>query len=275
MKPHTLKLLLPLGLLLVLAFVPILLMVSMSFRRSVDIFADYWALPFPLYLENYAGAAQALFVPALITMLVCAVSIVGLLFLSVMAAYAFGRLQFFGRDVLYFSVIALLMIPGIILLTPNYVLLNALGLWDSLWGLILFYVAGGQIIGIFFLRNFFRELPAELFESSRMDGASEWQNLFHIALPLSRPVLITIGILTFLGFYNDLIWPMLVISDLRKETLMLALLHFNPPDPETSARPDLGVQAAGYVSASIPILIVFWFCMKAYLQGITAGAIKG
>jgi ABC-type glycerol-3-phosphate transport system permease component len=113
-----------------------------------------------------------------------------------------------------------------------------------------------------------------MFESARLDGATELQCIRHIAVPLSHPILITIAIMTFLGFYNDLIWPLLLINDPRRETLMLALTHFNPIDPRLTHRSDLGVQAAGYVFSSVPLLIVLWFGMKSYIQGITSGAIK-
>ena len=161
-----------------------------------------------------------------------------------------------GREFLFYLVLALMMVPGMLLLTPKYVLAMNLGLRDTYWGLWLFYISGGQVFGIFLCRSFFASLPEELFEAARIEGASEIQCILHIAVPLSRPILVTIAIMTFIGLYNDLIWPMLIINETGKETLMLALLHFNPVDKQMPNRPDLGIQAAGHVFASLPLLLV-------------------
>jgi len=264
-----------LSVLLLLAFVPTLMMVTMSLRRSIEIFGNFWGTPYPPRFANYANAVRLLSVPTLNTLWVCVTSVAGILVLSMLSGYAFARLRFLGREFLFYLVLALMMVPAMLLLTPNYVLAMKLGLRDTYWGLWLFYVAGGQVFAIFLLRNFLQAIPEDLFESARIDGASERQCIWHIATPLSRPILVTVAIMVFLGLYNDLIWPMLILNDPDRETLMLALLHFNPIDRRVSNRPDLGVQAAGYVCASIPILIVFWFGMKSYIRGITSGAIKG
>ncbi len=261
--------------LLFLAFVPILMMLSMSLRASLDIFADFWGIPVPPRVSNYQNAFRLLALPALNSLWVSFSSVAGVLFFATLSGYAFARMRFPGRELLFYFILALMMVPGMLLLTPNYVLAMNLGLRDSFWGLWLFYVAGGQVFAIFLLRNFLQALPEELFEAARVEGASELQCIRHIAVPLSRPIMVTVAIMSFLGLYNDLVWPLLILNDPDKETLMLALMHFNPVDRRMSNRPDLGVQAAGYVFASLPILVVFWFGMKHYIQGITSGAVKG
>lgn len=266
--------LLLLSLLLLLAFVPILMMLNISLRRSIDVFADFWALPSPPQWRNYGSAFSLLWRPALNSIYVSALSVLGVVALATVSGYVFARLKFMGRELLFYLILALMMVPGMLLLTPNYALAMQLGLRDSYWGLWLFYVAGGQIFGIFLCRSFFASLPEELFESARLEGASELRCIWHIAVPLSRPILVTIGIMVFLGLYNDLIWPLLIINDPAKETLMLALLHFNPVDQQIPSRADVGVQAAGYAFAALPLLFVFWFGMKYYIRGVTSGAIK-
>ena len=260
--------------LLLLSFVPILMMIAMSLRKSLDIFGDFWGLPLRPEFDNYSSAFTLLAGSTFNSLYISLVSVAGILILSTISGYVFGRLKFLGREALFYMVLALMMVPGVLLLTPNYVLAMKLGLRDTYWGLWFFYVAGGQVFGIFLCRSFFQSLPDDLFEAVRLEGASELQCIWHIAVPLSRPILVTIGIMSFLGLYNDLIWPMLIINDPSKETLMLALLHFNPVDDRTSNRPDLGIQAAGYAFASLPLLIAFWFGMKYYIQGITSGAMK-
>jgi ABC-type glycerol-3-phosphate transport system permease component len=150
-----------------------------------------------------------------------------------------------------------------------------LGLRDSYWGLWFFYVSSGQIVSIFLMRSFFAALPEDLFEAARLDGASEWQCIWHIAVPLCRPIMVTVAITTLMMFYNDLIWPLLMINDPNRETLMQALLRFIPADRESTGRMDLGAVTAGYVFASAPIIVIFWFGMKAYVRGVLSGAVKG
>lgn len=139
---------------------------------------------------------------------------------------------------------------------------------------MVFYVAGGQVFAIFLLRAFFQAQPEELFESARMDGAGELRCIWSIAWPISTPILATIGIMNFLGLYNDLIWPMLMINSPDRVTLMVALQQYAPNVEMVLSRPDIGVQTAGFVFASIPILVMFVFGMKYYVQGITSGALK-
>ena len=170
-----------------------------------------------------------------------------------------------------------LMVPGTILLTPHFILANQLGLRDSLLGLSVFYIAGGQPFAVFLLSAFFQSQPAEMFESARVDGASELRALWSIAVPLSWPIIITLAILNFTSIYNDLIWPMLMLATPAKQTLVVALQRYNPGGGADviSALPDLGGQAAGYAFASIPQLVVFVLGMRYFIQGLTSGAVKG
>jgi ABC-type glycerol-3-phosphate transport system permease component len=192
------------------------------------------------------------------------------------AAYAFARLKLPGRRQLFALVLFVMLVPGTILLVPRFILADQLGLRDSLWGLVIFYIAGGQPFAIFLLTSFFRSQPAEMFEAARMDGASELQALWSIALPLAWPTIITLAILNFVGIYNDLIWPTLMLATPANHTLTVALQRYNPGGGpvDTSALPDIGGQAAGYVFASIPQLIVFVLGMRYFIQGMTSGAVK-
>lgn len=261
--------------LLLAAYLPIVMMFLMSLRESGHIYANFWGAPWPLHPSNYANAFTILFRPALNTLFVCFVGVGGVVVLSTLAGYAFARVKFPGRSLLFGAVMLLMMVPGMLLLTPNYVLAMKLGLRDSYWGLWLFYVSSGQVVAIFLMRTFFAALPEELFESARLAGASEWQCIWLVAVPLCRPILVTVAITTLMGFYNDLIWPLLMINDPEKETLMQALLRFIPVDKTATGRMDLGAVSAGYVFASIPIIAIFWFGMKAYIRGVLSGAVKG
>lgn len=262
-----------LAILAILSFLLIALMVELSFRPGLSIYADFWGSSWPPYLGNYKTALLSL-LPAMIrTLVVSVVSIVGVLLIATLASYAFARIKFPGRALFFYIVLAVMTIPGIILLTPNFILANRLHLVGSLWGLIVFYVAGALPFAIFLITTFFRTQPEEIFEAARVDGASEISTLWRIAIPLSMPILVTVAILNFLAFYGDFIWPSLILNQ-NNQTLLMALQAFNPQVGQFGTRPDYGVQTAGYTFATIPQLLVFAFGMKYFVQGVTSGAIK-
>lgn len=260
-------------LLLFLAFFVILIMVAMSLRPTVLIYADFWAWPWPPVFTNYQTAIFDLIPSMLRTLFISVVSILGILAIACPASYAFARIRFPGSDFLFYLVLGVMMIPGIILLTPHFVLAQQLHLRGTLYGLIIFYIAGGQPFAIFLISTFFRSQSEEIFEAARLDGASEFRSLLRIAVPLAWPILMTVAILNFLGIYDDFIWPRLMLPQ-NLETLVLALERYNPQIGEFTSRPELGPQAAGYVFASLPQLLIFVFAMKYFIQGLTSGAVK-
>ncbi len=262
--------------LLFLSFVPIVLMVSMSLRSSTLIYVNFWDPPWPIYTQNYSNALLNLLLPLARTLFVYAVSVIGILAFSLLAAYAFARFRFPAQGLLFYLVLLVMMIPGTILLVPHFIQANQFGLRDSLWGLAVFYVAGGQPFAIFLLRSFFLSQPAEMFEAARIDGASELRALRSIAIPLAWPIIMTLAIMNFLAIYNDLIWPKLMLTTRQNWTLIVALQVYNPGGGAdlVSALPDIGGQAAGFVFASIPLAIVFLLGMRYFVQGLTSGAVK-
>ncbi len=262
-----------LAVLLFFAFFIILVMVAMSLRPTVLIYADFWALPWPPVMTNYQTAVFDLLPSMGRTLFISVVSIVGMLVVACPSAYAFARMKFPGSDFFFYLVLAVMMIPGIILLTPHFILAQQLHLRGTLFGLILFYIAGGQPFAIFLLSTFFRSQSEEIFEAARIDGSNELHSLLRIAIPLAWPILMTVAILNFLSIYDDFIWPRLMLPQ-HLETLVLALERYNPQIGEYSSRPELGPQAAGYVFASIPQLLIFVFAMKYFIQGLTSGAVK-
>ena len=265
------------GILLVIlffSFVPVIMMVTMSLKDSILIYGDFWAPPLPLQWSNYNRALLDLVWPALRTVAVAAVSIIGITLFSCLAAYAFARLKFFGKEFLFMLIVFIFLVPGVLTLTPSFVLATDLSMRNSLPGLTVWYIGGGQVFAIFILRAFFQSQPEEIFESARIDGASELRSVFAIAVPLARPILVTLAIMNFLSIYNDLIWPLLMLNSPENRTMTIALQAYQPPNERLPGRPDLGVITAGYVFASVPILLVFAFGMKYYIEGLTSGAIK-
>ncbi|MCQ6560243.1 carbohydrate ABC transporter permease [Paenibacillus mendelii] len=262
---------------LILSFVPIIMMLSMSLRDSLMIYGDFWGMPWPPKISNYSFALIDLMAPILRTLYLCVVSIVGIMLFATLSGYAFARLKFVGRNMMFWIIVMLMTVPGVLLLTPNFVLADWLHLKNSLEGLAVFYIGGGQLFAIFLLRTFFTSQPEEMFEAARVEGASEFRCVWSIALPLARPILITIAIMNFLSIYNDLIWPMLMISTPNLQTISMALANY-APDAGNSigkiSRPDLGIITSGYVFASIPLLLMFMVGMRYFIEGLTSGSIK-
>lgn len=190
-----------------------------------------------------------------------------------LAGYAFARMRFPGKGFLFLAVLAVLMIPGAILLTPQFIVANNLNMRGSLWGLIAFYVASGLPFGIFLITMFFRSQPTEVFEAARMDGATEVQSLLLIAIPPAMPILVTVSIFNFIGIYGDFIWPTLMLNQ-DQQTLLMALAAYSPQLGQFASRPDIGAQTAGYAFATVPQLVIFTFGMKYFVQGVTSGAVK-
>lgn len=162
------------------------------------------------------------------------------------------------------------MIPAVLTLVPRFVIVHGLGMYQSHWGLIFPYIATGQIIAIFLIRTFFASIPSEYFDSARIDGANQFRCFWHIALPLSRHILGVVAILQVLGSWNDLFWPYLILGNQRQLfTMPVALLIFSD-----QLGSQIGTQMAGYILASLPLILLFAVASRQFIDGMTAGGIK-
>jgi ABC-type glycerol-3-phosphate transport system permease component len=252
-----------------LTLYPLAFMVITSFKDMTQYNEQFWLPVLPLHLENYTAAWAAIAPYMLNSVIVTAASAAGVVLLSCFAAYAFARFDFPGREIFYYLVIFLLMIPAVLTLVPSFLLVKSLGLMNTRWALILPYVAGGQVLAIFIMRAFFAGLPEELFEAARIDGAGEIGAFWRIALPLTRPILITIAIMQVLSTWNDYVWPFLVVQDDSLKTLVVGLVIF-----QGRFYTNWGPLMAGYTLASLPLLILFLVGMRYFIEGLTAGALK-
>jgi multiple sugar transport system permease protein/raffinose/stachyose/melibiose transport system permease protein len=200
--------------------------------------------------------------------------VAGVVAFSALAAYAFARLRFLGKEILYYMMIALMMLPGILTMVPQFVLVKNFGLLDSLWALILPYISGGVASGgvafaIFVLRSFFTSLPDELFQAARIDGASELQVFWRLGVPLIRPALATVAILQTLGTWNDYIWPSATLYTNAFFTLPIGLVAF-----QGNHLTDWGPLMAGYTIASLPLVVLFAFTTRTFIDGLVQGGLK-
>lgn len=259
-------------LLLFLTFFPILVMINMSLKPSVMTTNDFFGLPRSIYWTNFVKAFDFVIRPIGNSLFVCVVSLIGILVVVSLSGYAFGRMKFKGRKVLYMSVLAVMMIPYTLLIVPNYEIVAKMGLLNSFWSLIIPYISGQQIFGIILAESFYHEMPNDLFEAAKIDGASEFQQFTRVALPLSRPILITVGITAVVAMYNDYIWPTITMTS-GDEMKTFCQIVFNNAAGKGSN--DLGLIAAAFIIGTIPLLIATSSCLKYYVQGMMVGAVKG
>lgn len=189
---------------------------------------------------------------------------------AAMAAYAFARFDFKGKEAIFFAFLAVMMVPTTILIVPQFLLMKNLGLRNSLGGLILIYSATSIPSGIFLLRGFFEQLPKELEEAALLEGANYFTTFTKIMLPLSAPGLATVSIFSFMGFWDEFIMALTFIDEPARRTLPIAIALF-----QGQHGTQWGLVFAASLIALIPVIIVFFSLQKYFAGGITAGAIKG
>jgi len=190
--------------------------------------------------------------------------------LSAMMAYGFARYRFPGREWLFRILLLGLMIPALMLIVPQFILAKWLGLIDTLWGLIVFYVAGNLALNTFLLRGFFEALPQELDDAMQIDGANAWGRFIGLALPLARPALATATIFTFLATWDEYAWALTSITSPENKTLPIAIALLVGPKGT-----QWGLVFAASIIAILPVIAVFLIFQRHFVQGLTAGAVKG
>ena len=187
---------------------------------------------------------------------------------NVSAGYAFAKLRFAGRDLLWKLLLGVMLVPAQVAMIPLFLMLKQVGLINSYVGVVIPSIA--NVFGIFLVRQYALELPDELLEAARLDGASEPRIFWSIVLPVLRPVLVTLAIFAFLGAWNDFLWPLIVLADDARQTLPVALAAL--------AREHAGdseLMMAGAVVTILPVLAVFLALQRYYLRGLLSGSVKG
>lgn len=254
-----------------LTLAQVALLLIMSGKSATQMSTNPLLPTFPFHFENFERAWNLGIRDYMGNSLVLSISIVvGNTALAVLTAYVFARYKFPGKVFFFSAILALMMVPGILTLVPRYLLVRDLKLLNTFWAVILPSVFGANAFQIIIMRTFFSSLPEELFEAARIDGAGHWTLLSRITVPLSIPIISSMAILQFNGAWNDMIWPLLVLNrdEIRPLSVGLVLLSTN------SNAPDIGVQMAGSVIAAIPMVIVFLVGMRAFIDGLSSGAIK-
>ncbi len=258
-----------LGLISITTMLPFIWMVLASFKPMADI-EKINPIPSVWHPENYIEVFHkvqfaryyfnSLFIAAWVTLLT--------VITSSLAAYAFARIQWKGRDTVFKLYLMTLMIPGVVVMIPNYTVMVHLHLLDSYVGLIV--PAAFSAFGTFLLRQFMLTIPSALDEAAEIDGANSWQILWEIIMPLAQPGLVTLAVFTFLGNYGSFFWPLLIIKSEHLRTLPIGMLFF-----DTNYGTQTNLIMAGSVMSVIPVIILFVFCQKFLVKGIQLGAVKG
>ena len=254
----------------VVTMAPLAWMISASFMPTgqASTFPPSF-FPHPATLEQYAALftrlnlgrylLNSIFIATCVTIISTVV--------NSMAGYAFAKFRFKGRDALFRILIASMVIPAQVTMLPLFLMLKKVGLINTFPGVIIPGIA--SIFGIFLIRQFVQSIPDSLLEAARMDGATEFRIYRTIILPLSKPVLITLAIFTFMGTWNDFLWPLIVMTDDSMYTLPVALAGLSGEHVQ-----DTELMMAGSVLTVLPVLLLFVAMQKYYIRGIMAGGVK-
>ena len=204
------------------------------------------------------------------SLIVSVMTAIGVCLIGSSTAYILARYRFLGSRAVFLLFLATLMFPGVLTLVPSFLLVKAMGLLNTYWAMILPYIAGGQVFAIFVFWSFFKGLPEDLFESARIDGAGHLGLYLNIILPLSKPVFSVVVIMNLLGTWNNFLWPFITNTD-GTHHVVASGLYVMATSPYAS---NFSTLYAAYAISSLPLLILFVYATRPFLQGVTQGALK-
>ncbi len=254
-----------------MALLPLLWMVAASFMPAGEANSyppSLW--PSTITFEHYKALFTRLDLARYLfnsTLLAGTVTLIALLVNS-MAGYAFAKFRFRYREGIFRALLAAMVIPAQVAMLPLFLLLKQLGLINTYWGVIIPGMA--SIFGIFLIRQYLLAIPDSLLEAARMDGAGEFRIYWSLILPLCRPILVTLAIFTFLGAWNDFMWPLIVLTDSAHHTLPVALANLLGEHVQ-----DTELMMASSVLTVLPVMVLFVVLQKYYIAGIMLGGMKG
>jgi ABC-type glycerol-3-phosphate transport system permease component len=250
---------------------PFFWVATMSLRTTSEISRDPYALPERLHFEKFAVAwvnsSYNVYFRNSVAVVLSAVAIVTVI--GAMAAHCFARYRFRLNRFLYFVIFSTLIFPPQITIIALFQILVEYGLFNSLVGLTLVYVAFQLPITVYILESFFARIPRDLFDAARMDGYNEWQIFWKVNIPIALPAISTTVILNTILLWNEFLYAVVLITDAEKRTLPLGIQKFMGDQLE-----DVGMIATGLMIAVIPVVMIYVFFSEKMIQGMTAGAVK-
>jgi multiple sugar transport system permease protein len=260
--------------LLALLFIsPLLFMLVTSFKSRVEAAGvpPTW-IPHPFTGQAYSSILGASGTPVLRwfanSVMAATANSALVVATAAMAAYPLARMEFKGKKIVFGAIVATLFVPPVIMVIPNYLIVGKLLWLDTLLAVIV--PTAASAFGVFFLRQFFLQLPRELEEAAVLDGANRWQTFVKVILPLSKPALVTLALLSFLTNWNDFLWPVYVLFSPEAQTLPAGLSTLQSAN---SVRYDLLM--AGAVIASLPVLAMYVFAQRFIIEGVSRSGVKG
>lgn len=251
---------------------PFYWLVSTALKADTQVLAmpPVW-VPRPVRWDNFPRALE--YVPyvqyALNTLRICALSVVGTVLSCSLVAYSLARVRWIGRELVFFSLLGVMILPGQVTMIPTFTLFK----WLHWIGTILPLVAPsffGNAFYIFLLRQFYRTIPQELSDAARIDGCSDLAILLRVIMPLARPALATVGLFTFIGAWNDFLGPLLYLNDEGSYTLAIGLQRF-----VSQHGAEWSMLMAASTVMTLPIVVIFFFAQRTFIQGVTLTGIKG
>ncbi|SCL21890.1 carbohydrate ABC transporter membrane protein 2, CUT1 family [Micromonospora pallida] len=248
---------------------PFYAMVVLSFKPTGPVTFPDSLLPWPFSTEAYDQVVGAKSVLRWMwnTIVYSVVSVVGVLLFASMAGYAFAKKRFPGKETLFWSFLAMLMVPYHVTMIPTFIIISELNGVDTYWGMIVPTLANAQ--AVFLMRQFIASLPDSIFEAARLDGCSEWRVYVSIVLPLIKPILATLGVFVFLWHWNDFLWPLIVGQSLDMRTLTTGIASLQQESVP------LNVLLAGSVVAFVPIFMAYLVGQRYFQEGVATTGIKG
>lgn len=254
----------------VLTLLPLVWMVSASLMPAGEATAaGHRLFPSVVTLEHYRDLFTRLNLARYLlnsTLLALAVTLISLL-LNSLAGYAFAKFRFRRRDGLFRLLLAALVIPGQVTMLPLFLMLKGMGCINTYWGVIIPGMA--SIFGIFLIRQYALSIPESLLDAARIDGAGEFRIYWSLVLPACKPILVTLAIFTFMGTWNDFLWPLIVLTDGDMHTLPVALANLLGEHVQ-----DTELMMAGSVLTVLPVIVVFMALQRYYIEGIMGGGVK-
>lgn len=250
----------------VIGLFPYLFMLLTSLKTNEQFFENYWLPSFPLHWENYATAWDQIAPYMVISIFVAALSSLGAILLGSTTATILARYSFVGRRLITTLVFILLLVPAVASIIPLFVLMRDLRLLNTVAGLAIPMTIAGTVLAIVLLIGYIKSIPEELFEAAVLDGAGGARMYWSIVMPLARPVIGTVTLVTVINVWNDFFWPSLITTDNALRTIPVGLQFFRGQNIT-----EWGPQFAGYFLASLPLLLLFTFMSKQFLAGLSGG----
>ncbi len=256
---------------LVITF-PYIWMIFTSFKPSSEVFtADMRLLPREWVFTNYREVfSQSIFMRSILnSVIVTGLGVLLEVTIAFLGAFAFAKLDFYGKNLAFVIILGTLMIPPQVLMLPSFLIVRDLGWLNSYQGLII--PRAGAAFGIFLLRQFMLTVPRDLDDAAQVDGAGIFRRMISVYLPVCLPSVITVAVFSMLGFWNDYYWPLVVTSDRRMRTVALSIAQFK----NLEGMGNWEILMAAAFLATLPMLIIFIFARKTLIENLTAGAIHG